>query len=365
MSLSLTDITPYPITIVPGSIPKIIFEAVCKGQVIFAEKLILNKSIKILINTILGPLLFLVLSWSLYKQTIHQPDLYARWQGVKESFFSPALWLACLLMPVNWGIEARKWQLQLQPLERISFITAFKSVLAGCSITMITPFRVGEYAGRILYLKEENRTDAIPINILGSISQLFITLLMGTLGLIYLKLSGDDLRLFKSLPAYSGAVFLSSGIIASGIFLLIYFRVGLLIRVVARIKYVKKFVSHLTLLNSFSRKQLLRILFLSFFRYMVFILQYVLLLHVMQAEIGFFTCFKLLTVFYLIIALAPTIGFTELPLRAATGVLVLQLYSNNILGIQAASLGIWIINLVLPAIAGSLLILGIKILKER
>ena len=268
-------------------------------------------------------------------------------------------------MFLNWGIEARKWQLQLKPLEKITWVTAFKSVLAGCSITMITPYRVGEYAGRILYLKEENRTNAIPINILGSISQLFITLLMGTGGLIYLKYSGDDLRLFKSLPAYTGDIFLVSGIVASFIFCLLYFKVDAVVKQLAKISFAQKFVIHLTLLNSFSRKQLLRILFLSFLRYMVFILQYILLLHVMQVEIIFFTCFRLLTVFYLIMAMAPTIGFTELPLRAAAGVQIFQVYSNNIIGIQAASLGIWIINLVLPAIAGSLLILGIKILKER
>jgi hypothetical protein len=43
----------------------------------------------------------------------------------------------------------------------------------------------------------------------------------------------------------------------------------------------------------------------------------------------------------------------------------LQLSSNNLIGIQAASLGIWIINLVVPAVVGSLLILRIKIIKEK
>lgn len=268
-------------------------------------------------------------------------------------------------MILNWGIEARKWQLQLRPLEEVSFSKAFKSILAGCSITMITPYRVGEYGGRILFLKEENRIDAIPINILGSISQLFVTLLMGSSGLVLLLLYGDDQQLFKSLPGYSGSVFLALSIAASFISSLLYFRSGVLVKLISKIPYLKKFTEHLNLLKTFSRKQLLRIFFLSFLRYMVFILQYVLLLKVMQVDISFFTCFRLLTVFYLIMAMAPTIGFTELPLRALLGVQVLQLYSDNLLGIQAASLGIWIINLVIPAIAGSLLIFGLKILKEK
>jgi hypothetical protein len=32
---------------------------------------------------------------------------------------------------------------------------------------------------------------------------------------------------------------------------------------------------------------------------------------------------------------------------------------------QAAALGIWLINLVVPAVVGSILFLGIKIMKEK
>lgn len=64
-------------------------------------------------------------------------------------------------------------------------------------------------------------------------------------------------------------------------------------------------------------------------------------------------------------AVAPTIGITELPTRAIIGVEILQLYSSNIIGIQVAFFAIFIINLVIPAIAGSLLIIGVKILKEK
>lgn len=295
----------------------------------------------------------------------HQPDLGNRWMQIKSSFENPALWLAVLMMFLNWGLEAFKWQMLLSPLENISYANAYKSVLAGCSITMLTPNRVGEYGGRILYVKEENRLDAIPLTILGSVSQLFITVLMGTFGLVYLHFFSADQQLFSSLPTYTNEVLLYISISAAVFLLLIYLRIGLLVKFLNKVKWLQKLAAHIVLLNTFSRKQLLRILFLSFLRYMVFILQFVLLLQIMQVDVSFFTCFRLLTVFYLVMAIAPTIGFTELPIRAAASLEILQLYSNNLIGIQAASLGIWIINLVVPAIIGSLLILGIKILKDR
>ena len=98
---------------------------------------------------------------------------------------------------------------------------------------------------------------------------------------------------------------------------------------------------------------------------MVFILQYILLLKVMEVNIAYPVSFLLLTLFYLVMAVAPTAGFTELPVRAIASVALFNLFSTNIVGIQAAAFGIWLINLVIPAVLGSLLILGIKIMKER
>ena len=269
-------------------------------------------------------------------------------------------------MLVNWGIEAWKWQIQLAPLEKISFIKAFKSVLAGCSITMLTPNRVGEFGGRILYVKEENRLRAITLTILGSISQFLITILMGTAGLVIMKyFSGTYSATFQQVPAFISNTILLMALAMSLFTLLFYFRIGWLVHLMERVKFLSKPLKYVRLLEQFSGKQLLRILLLSFLRYGVFILQYLLLLNVMGIDINSQVSFWLLTVFYLIMAMAPTIGFAELPVRATASVELFKLFTPNIVGIQAAALGIWLINLVLPAVIGSVLILGVKITKEN
>jgi MFS family permease len=269
-------------------------------------------------------------------------------------------------MFVNWGIEAWKWQIQLAPLEKISFIKAFKSVLAGCSITMLTPNRMGEFGGRILYVKEENRLRAITLTILGSISQFLITIVMGTVGLFILKYySGQNSETFQLIPSFLSNSILFTSLVLSIFTLLFYFRIGWLVHLMERIKFLSKPLKYVKLLEQFNGKQLLRILILSFFRYMIFILQYMLLIRVMGVETGWQLSFWLLTVFYLVMAMAPTIGFAELPVRATASVELFKLFSPNIVGIQAAALGIWLINLVLPAVIGSILILGVKITKEN
>jgi hypothetical protein len=271
-----------------------------------------------------------------------------------------------VLVCVNWGLEARKWQIQIEPLEKFSFTKAFKSVLAGCSITMLTPNRIGEYGGRIVYVQEQNRLRAITLTILGSISQFLVTVIMGTFGIIVLKyFPGKQTAAVEAIPAYFSNTLLFASLFASMFTGLFYLRIAWLIHLMERLKFLSKPLKYVRLLEQFSGKQLLRILFLSFLRYAVFILQYILLLSVMNIGINFIVCFWLLTIFYLLMAMAPTIGFTELPVRATASVALFSLYSNNIIGIQAAALSIWLINLVLPAVVGSVLILGVKITKEN
>ncbi len=326
----------------------------------------MNKSIKILINYLVGPILLIVLSYSLYNQLMQQHDLQQRWQQIVKSIASKNIIILIFLMLINWGIEARKWQLLIRHLQHFTFITAFKSVLAGCSITMLTPNRIGEYGGRILFIKVDNRIKAISLNIVSSISQLLITMIMGCAGLIFLRyFSQNGSNALSVLPHFWGSVLIYLSISGTVILFLFYIRLGWIVRIMEKVPAFNKFINHIAVLDEFDAKHLLQILGLSLLRYIIFVLQYVLLLRLMQVNIEIGLSFWLITVFYLVLALAPTIGFLELPVRAKTSLELMRLYSNNTLGIETAALAIWLVNLVLPAIIGSLLILSVKIVKEK
>jgi Lysylphosphatidylglycerol synthase TM region len=326
----------------------------------------LSKQIKILINYFLGPVIFIVLSWSLYVQIKNQPDLGDRWQQIKQSWQQWQFWIVVLLMFVNWGIEARKWQVLVQHVQRFSFLRAFKSVLSGCSITMLTPNRIGEYGGRILYVEDGNRIKAVSLTIVGSISQLLVTLIVGSSGLLFLRFSsqtGQDSLPILPEPWANVLIYLSVTITA--VLSLFYLRIGWLVRMMEKVPALQKVVTHIRVLDEFDNIQLIRIFSLSLGRYVVFVLQYLLLLQVMQVDIAVVTGFWLISVFYLMLAMAPTIGFIELPVRVGFCWAILKFYTTNELGVSATALGIWLINLVVPAIIGSLLILSIKIVKDK
>ncbi len=327
---------------------------------------VLNKNIKILLNWFLGPVLFVIISYSLYRQVSQQPDLPQRWQQIKASWQSWQFILVILLLFVNWGIEAAKWKLLVSHVQQISFFRAFKSVMAGCSVTMLTPNRIGEYGGRMLFVLPQHRIKAISLTITGSISQLLVTMVMGCLGLCFLRFfshnSGNALNV---LPHFWGDVLIYFSVVCTLLLFLFYIRLGWLVRLLEKLPALNKVVKHIAVLDEFNSRQLLQLMGLSLLRYIVFVLQYMLLLHIMQVDINWGVSFWLITVFYLVMAVAPTIGFLELPIRVKASLQLMQLYSANTLGIQTAALAIWLINLVLPAIIGSILILGIKIVKDK
>src|ERR1051326_8246915 len=150
----------------------------------------LNKNIKIFLNYFLGPLLFLWLSYSIYNQVKHQPDLKTSWIKIKRSLQSAEIWdlaIVIFLMIINWSIEALKWKISIQKVQPISFSRSFKAILSGVSFSVSTPNRIGEYLGRILYMEEGNRLRVISLTIVSSMSQLIITLFVGTIGLIVFK----------------------------------------------------------------------------------------------------------------------------------------------------------------------------------
>jgi len=329
----------------------------------------LNKSIKILLKWIVGPLLAVWLFYSLYQQVKNQPDIDASIALIKAMPFGAVAWKFWLVISfvfVNWGLEARKWQLLMQAVQPMSFFTAFKSVLCGVTLSLNTPNRVGEYGGRILFVKEGNRIKAITLSIAGSIAQLIITMLMGCLGLAWLLFTMDASATLMGISVFWLCIFLYGSIFATTGIMIFFFRLNWLVRLLERLPYADRFSKYINVLETFEAKVLLRLLSISFFRYIIFVLQYIFMLQLLHVEENLWTGFWLITVMFWILAIIPSIAVADLGIRG-TIAKTLFIYGNNTntIGILTCTFGIWFVNLFIPAVIGSLLILGIKIRKEK
>jgi hypothetical protein len=331
--------------------------------------LVLNKKLKIFLNYFLGPILFIWLTFSLYQHISKQPNLEQSWAEIKGSFYGSQAWkvvLVIILMALNWGMEALKWKVLVRHIQPISFFTAYKAVLAGQSFAMNTPNRIGEYLGRVIYIGEGNRLRAIVITFIGSISQLIVTVLLGCISLLFLQQILAD---SSQQQAWVSLMWIRTSIwvllVASAILLLIYFKISAIIKLVEKIPFVAKYAYFIQKLEEFEWRELLEVLALSFLRFCIFILQYYLLLQVFNVSIDFWLTAGLTCIMFLAMAVVPTIALAELGLRGQLAVLLFGIASNNTLGIVLTASGIWLINLVVPALAGSLFILGIKLFKNK
>ncbi|MBL7743105.1 MAG: flippase-like domain-containing protein [Chitinophagaceae bacterium] len=301
------------------------------------------------------------LSYSIYTQVERQPNLERSWQQIRGSFGNSMvvnLVLVVMLMMINWSIEAIKWKISVRQIQRVSFFTAFKAILSGTSFSVTTPNRVGEYIGRVLYMNEGNRLKAISLTIAGSMSQLLVTLFMGWIGLIVLK---DPVENSQVLSGVWMQVMIYGVFFALLVLTVFYFRLSLIIKLVDKLPAIRKYVWLIKDLEGFNATLMGQLLSLSAVRFLVFIIQYYLLFRLFGVEVSWWQGLWAVSVSFLVMAVIPTIAlFTDLSLRGQVSLKLLGLFSSNSLGISLAAVSIWFINLIIPALAGSLLILGIK-----
>lgn len=324
-----------------------------------------NKTIKIFLNYILGPLLFVGLLFSIFQQIQHQPHLVQSWAGIKASFLSVKilyLLFATVLIFVNWGIEAWKWKLLVGTVRPVKFLAAYKAVLSGVSFSVALPNRIGEYIGRMAYQPEGSRLKTISLAIAGSIAQLLVTLFCGLLGLVILKK--------QLLLAFPQTVIWYQFILYGLLFVValigfMYYKVSAVVSLFSRWLRTHHFLYLVESLQKFNASFLSKILLLSSLRYSVFLLQYTAMFYLFEVNITPGIVISVMSVVFLSLAVIPSIALIEVGLRGEISLRLVGLFSANSLGIGLTSVTIWFINLIIPALLGTLLLLNIKLLSKN
>lgn len=272
-------------------------------------------------------------------------------------------------MPLNWGIEAYKWQQLINYAERITYPQALKSVFTGITVSLFTPNRIGEFFGRLLTLKKAPVLKGAFLTITGSISQLMTTLLFGMLALsIFLPLY---------YPAQTSSYFLIymlivfTSIVAAAAMVMMYLRVSTAYRLTTA--FIKpgweKIRGYLRVIRRLKRSLLLQVLLLSMARYLVFSTQFYLLLLAFGLDIDWFHAYVLISMTYFAMTAIPTIALVDLGIRGSVSIYFLGLYFHNdpvaAVSILAASTSVWLINLAIPSLLGLLFINRVNLIRKE
>ena len=326
----------------------------------------LNKNIKIFLNYVLGPLLFIWLSYSVFKQIKNQPNLEGSCLNIKASFTDSRVLnfiLVFVLMFVNWSLEALKWKISVQGVQPVSFFRSLKAIFSGVSFSVTTPNRTGEYLGRVLYMDDGNRLKVISLTILGSISQLLVTILFGLLGLLILRPGITNMHLSSWMEWIKDLGIIGASL-AFVVLTVFYFRIGWLVKWIDKIPAIKKYIWLINELEKTDTTLSLRLLSISLLRYLVFATQYFLLFRFFGVEVNWWQGFWATAIVFFVMAITPTIELFEVVKKMYITKEIFAIFTVNTLAIGFVTTTIWFINLVIPATIGSLLILGIKFFKK-
>ncbi len=295
-------------------------------------------------------------------------SFYFIWEKLKKAplFFSfPLLFSAenylitlaiVLLMFLNWSIEALKWKQLIAPLESITFLVSFKAIFSGITVSIFTPNRVGEFAGRVFFLEKADKIQGAIVSLIGSLMQLSVTLLTGVFA--FFTLDKKHSTFFNVHRFFSNEFFLFLSL-----FLTLLIATSLYIFFKRQI-ILLRFRKYIDTFQLYTMKELNIIFLLSFIRYVVFSIQYYFALCLFGIHGELVVVFSLIALTFFVTSAIPTFALTEIAVRAGVAIYFFGAISFASSSIIGASLFIWIINLAVPAILGSPFVWKLKFFKE-
>lgn len=301
----------------------------------------------------------------LYKKLIINQNVTDIIADIEESFKNKSqfalMLLTIIFVPLNLYLEAIKWKLQIKPIENISNWKSFLSIFTGMTAGMFFPNRMGNFLGRIFMLEKGDRIKAAMVTIVGGMAQMIATVCIGLLALIlYVKKN------------YVLISILSVLIIIT--LLLLYFNIHLLkyFQFLIPKKFKEKTEEYFEVFSLYNKKELLKILLLSFVRYSLYTFQFVLLIWAFGIPLTYFKAMIPISLTYLAMMIVPFITITEIAVRGSVSVVIFEnwLMANGIkssygMMVFTASSLLWIFNIAIPAIIGLFLTYRLKFFRNK
>lgn len=282
------------------------------------------------------------------------------------------IWTMALML-VNWGIESLKWQYLMNKAEPISFLKSYEAILSGISVSIFTPNRVGEWFGRVFIMKKANPWKGVFITMIGSFSQLLITIIIGAISLVFYIPNYFHEAAFYSNYLLYGLILLV--IVITGSLLLIFLNITSIPSFINRLikKRFAHFNEYINVISTYSTFELITVLIFSLLRYSVFAMQFYILLMMFSVKIPFFHGIMIISMIFFVMTAIPTVTLAELGIRGSVALQLIGLYFERMgtlsdkieIGILSATSTLWLINLAFPALLGTLFVYRLTFFRRR
>lgn len=262
--------------------------------------------------------------------------------------------LVVVLMVANWTLEALKWKYLTRKLAQITLWQAIEGVFCGLTWAVITPNRFGEYGGRVMYLPPRKRIHGVFAMAVGAFGQNVITNVLGFIAMAWFAYTFLNLNTLM----LGGAFVLSCTSIA--LFLILYFNIKWAVWLLDRIPFLSKFHRFFEIMGRYQFAELLTIMYFCLGRFFIFSFQYYLVIHLLVPQIPMYEVLLMVFIVFFIQSALPSLDLFDVAVRSAVATTVFVYVTDQQVAIIAAFTSIWLINLIFPAIIGSIFTLNIK-----
>lgn len=300
-------------------------------------------------------------SWKIYQKWDDFPRMFSHpWHASNWALLT----LSVVLMALNYGLEAQKWRIMVRPFyPNLNLVPAIIAVFAGMAAGVFTPNRIGEYAGRILFLKKGKRIEAIVATFVDRICQLSMTLLGGILAMLGVIIWLDKQLLdsiFSDPVARTIFIILS---ISLTVFILLLTVFSKTFARILPVKWNKRSWIRKTrfAIQNLDLKLVSKVLLLSAFRYLVFSSQYVFLMYAFYYTGSPIEAYLMVAMIFLGKSVLPVMGLLELGVRESVALLVMTAFAVTELTALGSTLMLYLINILLPTLLGVVAMQRIKV----
>ena len=244
-----------------------------------------------------------------------------------------------LLMPVNYFCEWKKWKSVTHTISiDLGAKTNFQAFMAGIITGMLTPNMQGNFLGRMYYFPRRHRIPIILLTIWSNLAQFIIAILFGLLsilviGISYSFIENDFIHWILLFIAISLMIFYFT-----------FERWGFGFQ---RMKWFSRMRKLLKENFNFRIEQLVW----GTLRYLIFSVQFLLAFMAFGADFSWEMYFLVFQI-YLWTTLAPSLILGKLVIRESIAIWVMASIGLDNWNVIAASLSIWIINLLIPTLSG-------------
>lgn len=262
-----------------------------------------------------------------------------------------------LMMVLNWHLEAYKWKFLCSRFHRIGMRESVISVYCGLSWAVFTPNRIGEYGGRVMFLPAGKRVIGMVTMAVGAFAQLVITNVIGSLSLIWFSQ--------QHVPRNLWLLICLGAIVYALIFILIYFNISTLHKWLTGVRFLRKFKRFFDFMLLYDRPALHKIFLLSLARYLVFTAQYCILMQVFIPDLPFLPMLMTIPLLFFIQSALPSLDLFDVGVRSITAGFLFGFLTHQDVAVMAVAACVWFVNLILPAIVGSVFVFRINFFTNR